>query len=76
MIIQEHSCELDLGDFADNYSAFHRALALLRDPATRAIGKKLVHVVREHIFRTKEVQSLRWLLPKVNETLDAHPYTG
>ncbi len=59
---------LELGDLADNLTAFNVALQNIA-AGNRAQGLKCLHHLRQHIMEHEELKSLHWLLPAIESRL-------
>jgi len=61
---------LGLGDIYDNVAAFNRILGKLDQGEDIQVLKPELQEVRRHIFQTKEVKSIEWLLVEIQALLE------
>jgi hypothetical protein len=59
---------LACGDYWDNESVFHRALFAIWC-GHEDEGNKMLVTLRQHVIETQDLQSLRWLLPRIDQAL-------
>ena len=65
----------DFGTVRENEAAFDVAVACITS-GDIAWGRSILAALRDHIWRTEELKSTQWILPKVLETLSCYPGWG